>query len=313
MINVNTQQAGEVKPLRLDNLVKNYGSLQAVKGISFELGKGEILGLIGPDGAGKTSILRTVVSLLNPSSGKVFFMGRDVQEDTTYVRAHIGYMPQRFSLYQDLTVAQNLHFFADLFQVPAAEQERQITELYGFSRLGPFKDRLAGQLSGGMKQKLALSCMLVHKPEVIILDEPTFGVDPVSRSEFWDILHNLSSDGVSILVSTAYMDEAVQCDRVGLMFEGRMLSLDKPQVITDRFEGPLYNIAVRHPHIALEKLNAAGFDLNARLFGEGIHFTDRERLGIPSLTEKLREAHVEFEHVIEIAPTLEDVFLNLMK
>ena len=313
MINVNTQQTGEVKPLRLDNLVKNYGSLQAVRGISFELGKGEILGLIGPDGAGKTSILRTIVSLLNPSSGKVFFMGRDVQEDTAYVRAHIGYMPQRFSLYQDLTVAQNLHFFADLFQVPAAEQERQITELYGFSRLGPFKDRLAGQLSGGMKQKLALSCMLVHKPGVIILDEPTFGVDPVSRSEFWDILHNLSTDGVSILVSTAYMDEAVQCDRVGLMFDGRMLSLDKPQVITDRFEGPLYNISVRHPHIALEKLNAVGFDLNARLFGEGIHFTDRERLGIPSLTEKLREAHVEFEHVIEIAPTLEDVFLNLMK
>ncbi len=313
MINVNTQQAGEVKPLRLENLVKNYGSLQAVKDISFELGKQEILGLIGPDGAGKTSILRTVVSLLQPSSGKVFFMGRDVQQDTAYVRAHIGYMPQRFSLYQDLTVAQNLHFFADLFQVPAAEQERQITELYNFSRLGPFKNRLAGQLSGGMKQKLALSCMLVHKPQVIILDEPTFGVDPVSRSEFWDILHTLANEGVSILVSTAYMDEAVQCNRVGLMFEGRLLSLDQPENITAKFTDPLFNIRVAHPHIALGKLTDAGFGNQARLFGEGIHFTDGGGMGKTGLTATLEKNRVEFNSVQPVKPGLEDVFLQLME
>lgn len=306
------QNSSDAPPLRLENLIKNYGSVSAVKGVGFELGNQEILGLIGPDGAGKTSIIRTVVSLLKPTSGRVFFMGRDVQKETAFVRAHIGYMPQRFSLYQDLTVAQNLHFFGDLFKVPVREQEKRITELYDFSRLGPFKGRLAGQLSGGMKQKLALSCMLIHKPEVIVLDEPTFGVDPVSRSEFWAILHNLSADGVSILVSTAYMDEAVQCDRVGLMYEGRLLSLDRPQAITGKFNDPLFNIRVVHPHIALEKLSGAGLGDQARLFGEGLHFTDTSRLGHDGLLASLKSAQVEFESVERIEPSLEDVFLKLM-
>lgn len=300
-------------PIKIVGLVKNYASLPAVKGVDFELGKKEILGLIGPDGAGKTSIIRTVVSLLQPTSGRVYFMGRDVQDDTAFVRAHIGYMPQRFSLYQDLTVAQNLHFFGDLFKVSVEEQEKRIAELYAFSRLGPFKNRLAGQLSGGMKQKLALSCMLIHQPEVIVLDEPTFGVDPVSRAEFWEILHTLSDDGVSILVSTAYMDEAVQCDRVGLMFDGRLLSLDKPQNITAQFTDPLINIRVKHPHVVLGKLERVGLGAQTRLFGEGLHFTDLKKIGRDGLIKILQDTEIEYAAVDEIAPSLEDVFLKLME
>jgi len=220
-----------VNPIEIRGLHKSYRKTEAVRDVTFSVPEATIFGLIGPDGGGKTTIMRTLVSLLSFDSGEVLFQGKPVQENVSFVRSHVGYMPQRFSLYQDLTVAENIHFFAELFDVPREEMNSRIEELYEFSTLGPFKERRAGALSGGMKQKLALSCMLVHQPSVIVLDEPTFGVDPVSRNDFWEILKTLAGRGTTILVSTAYMDEALLCDRVALVYRGRLLATDEPTAL----------------------------------------------------------------------------------
>ena len=219
-------------PLSVHHLHKSFSAAVALQDVSLALNPGELLGLIGPDGAGKTTLIKILVTLLKPDGGKASFFGLDLDSHHTEVRTRIGYMPQRFSLYPDLTVAQNLRFFADLFGVPATVQQERLQRLYAFSHLEPFSDRRAGALSGGMKQKLALSCILIHEPEVLILDEPTTGLDPISRHELWEILHVLIGQGMSILVSTPYMDEAVQCHRVGLMHQGRLLAIDTPTRLT---------------------------------------------------------------------------------
>lgn len=222
-------------PLEVKNLNKFYGGNQSANNLSFHLDKGEILGLIGPDGAGKTIIIRILVTLLNQDSGTVLFQGKSTTENISFVRKNIGYMPERFSLYRDLTVEQNLNFFGDLFGVPKDVQQERIKKLYQFSRLEPFAKRLAGDLSGGMKQKLALCCVLIHEPKVLVLDEPTVGVDPVSRQEFWQILHDLKNNGTSIFVTTSYMDEAEQCERIALIYDGTFLALDKPENIVKKY------------------------------------------------------------------------------
>jgi ABC-2 type transport system ATP-binding protein len=273
---------------------------------------GEIFGLIGPDGAGKTTIIRTIVSLLNIDEGQVFFQGKQVQEDIMYVRANIGYMPQRFSLYQDLTVEENLRFFGDLFQVPAQVQKKLMKRLYEFSKLGPFSKRKAGALSGGMKQKLALSCMLMHEPKVLVLDEPTFGVDPVSRSEFWDILKSLAQGGTSILVSTAYMDEAGLCNRVGLIFEGKILALDEPDKLLKEFSNTLFNIKTEHPHLVFEKFQSSEFSKNCNLFGGGVHLADHKNYGVEKIKRILQSLNIDYKDIEKIEPNLEDLFLKLM-
>ncbi|MEZ4763313.1 MAG: ABC transporter ATP-binding protein [Calditrichia bacterium] len=206
--------------IEITNFSKSFGETRAVKNVSLSVKPGELFGLIGPDGAGKTTLMRAICTLLLPDDGQIQVRGMNTREAIADIRAILGYMPQRFSLYQDLSVEQNLRFFADLFNVPAEERAARMKRLYQFSRLGNFNKRLAGQLSGGMKQKLALSCALIHTPEILVLDEPTFGVDPVSRKEFWEILHEIRKEGTTILVSTAYMDEADQCERVALMFNG---------------------------------------------------------------------------------------------
>lgn len=215
----------------IDGLTKSYGHLKALDGISFEVGKGELFGLIGPDGAGKTTLFRLLVTLLHPDEGHAVIEGLDIVRDYKGIRCISGYMPGKFSLYQDLTVEENLQFFASLFGVTVEENYSLIAPIY--SQIEPFRKRKAGKLSGGMKQKLALSCALVHKPKVLFLDEPTTGVDAVSRSEFWDMLQGLKAHGISILVSTPYMDEAGRCDRVALINEGRILKIDTPDRITD--------------------------------------------------------------------------------
>jgi ABC-2 type transport system ATP-binding protein len=226
-------------------LVKRFGAVTAVDGLDLELGEGRMTGLIGPDGAGKTTTLRLLCGLLRPDAGACRVAGLDVPSHLGRVRGMIGYMPQRFSLYPDLTVEENLRFFADLFQVDKSEREKRLGRLLAFSRLGPFSRRRASDLSGGMKQKLALSCALVHTPRLLFLDEPTTGVDPLSRREFWEILSDLRSQGVTLLVSTPYMDEAARCDRVALMHKGRLLHEAAPSEIPGLFRGALVEVEFR--------------------------------------------------------------------
>ncbi len=299
-------------PIQVQNLKKAFGAVQAVDDVSFNLNDGEILGLIGPDGAGKTTILRSIVTLLEADSGKLHFQGREITSHAAFVRRHIGYMPQRFSLYQDLTVQQNLRFFGDLFNVSRKEQEQRMEELYRFSNLGSFKNRKAGNLSGGMKQKLALSCMLMHEPRVMVLDEPTFGVDPVSRSEFWDILHRLSEGGISLLVTTAYMDEARQCNRVGLMHEGHMLALNTPDRLIESLGIDIYLVRTSEPHKVYKAFQDTSFANDVQLFGNGLHFLDRKQIGLDVLKEKMAQINITYKSVESIKPDLENVFLNFI-
>jgi ABC-2 type transport system ATP-binding protein len=300
-------------PIVVNSLRKSYGPVEAVRGVSFSVGEGSIFGLIGPDGGGKTTIMRSVVSLLSVDSGELRFMGRRVDEEPGYVRSRVGYMPQRFSLYQDLTVEENLRFFGDLFAVPRGELRERIERLYGFSGLAPFKTRRAAALSGGMKQKLALSCMLVHAPEVIVLDEPTFGVDPVSRAEFWAILASLRGEGTTILVSTAYMDEALLCDRVALVYKGGILACDAPAALCASFGGTLYLAETESPHRSYEALVATALCEECNLFGEGIHLTLAPGVGADEVERALRKRGVEPKALRAIEPGLEDLFLKLMK
>jgi ABC-2 type transport system ATP-binding protein len=302
-----------MNPIIIENLRKSYGTTTAVNGVSFEVNPGEIFGLIGPDGAGKTTIIRTVVSLLEPDEGSVMFKGKTVGEYTSFVRSNIGYMPQRFSLYRDLTVDENLRFFGDLFKVPRSEQKSLMDKLYRFSKLEPFKNRRADALSGGMKQKLALSCMLMHQPEVIVLDEPTFGVDPVSRNEFWEILKTLADEGTTILVSTAYMDEAGKCDRVALMFKGDILALDEPGKLRQSYTDPLYLIETDDAHSVYKKIEQSADCDHCTLFGNGIHITDTAAIGEDKIRENLEKLQIEYKSFRKIEPELEDLFLKLIQ
>ena len=314
----------------VEKVGKRYGDVEAVRGVSLNVGPGELFGLIGPDGAGKTTLMRAMCTLLEPDEGRILMNGIDVARNIRDIRARIGYMPQRFSLYQDLSVEQNLHFFADLFGVPRAERDRHMEELYRFSRMEPFKKRRASALSGGMKQKLALSCALIHRPEILILDEPTFGVDPVSRSEFWDLLRSIRADGTTIVVSTAYMDEADMCDRVALLFGGRIIAAGTPRELKARYPYPLYRITGRDVH-ALKDFFAGGAAGNARadaagdapagsagvrgiqLFGDCLHvgFSVDPDAGLrEGWRRESGDALLSWERQ---EPGIEDVFLELIR
>lgn len=297
----------------VENFKKYYGTTPAVEGLSFEVASGALFGLIGPDGAGKTTTMRTLCTLLPLEHGEMYVDGRDVRTEIPYIRSIVGYMPQRFSLYPDLTVQQNLNFFADLFGVPAEKKEQRIRELYQFSRLGPFKDRLASALSGGMKQKLALSCILVHTPRILILDEPTTGVDPVSRREFWNILGTLQEEGVTILVSTPYMDEASRCHRVAFMHKGRLLAVDRPEALVGRFPHALYEIKGPELHPLRDYLERSSKALSVQTFGDALHVSFGRPLN-PEQIQRLRAAApVPVPDFRPIRPTIEDTFLYLMK
>ena len=219
----------------LQGLTRRFGDLTAVDGLTFEVRPGELFGIVGPDGAGKTTTLRMLAGILRPSAGTVVVHGVDVGADPEAAKPHFAYMAQRFGLYEDLTVQENLDFYADLYRVPRSDRPKRLQRLYRFSRLGEFSDRLAGKLSGGMKQKLSLSCCLIHHPRVLLLDEPTFGVDPISRRELWLILHEMVAEGITVLVSTSYLDEAERCDRVGLMYEGKLIRCAPPAVLKQEF------------------------------------------------------------------------------
>lgn len=296
--------------IEVEEFHKAYGSVEAVKGVSLSVRAGELFGLIGPDGAGKTTLMRTVCTLLAPDSGTVRVLGLDAVRDQTEIRARVGYMPQRFSLYQDLSVAQNLRFFADLFGVPRSERETRSERLYTFSRLGPFKSRKAGALSGGMKQKLALSCALIHTPEVLVLDEPTFGVDPVSRQEFWEILGNLREEGTTILVSTAYMDEADGCDRVGLMHRGRVRALDTPAALRAAYPYPLYRVVGDEVHALRDFFAGLAGVHTTQLFGDAVHVSFDRPPEASSWAEWRDRAPGGLRRWGEVTPSIEDVFME---
>lgn len=282
----------------------------ALKDIDLRVSEGELFGLIGPDGAGKTSLFRILATLLLPSSGTARVMGLDVEKDLYAIRRHLGYMPGRFSLYQDLSVEENLQFFATLFETTVEANYELIKDIY--IQLEPFKKRKAGQLSGGMKQKLALCCALIHKPTLLLLDEPTTGVDTVSRKEFWHMLGNLKKGGLTILVSTPYMDEASLCDRVALIQNGKMLSVNTPKGIVEQFPHHLYQIQAQEMGRLHQDMLASGFLYSCHIFGEWNHVVCKQGHTIEALVQYLAEKGHEELVYAAIEPTIEDCFMEYL-
>jgi len=294
-------------------VTRKFGTLTAVDALTFDVEAGELFGIVGPDGAGKTTTLRMLAGVLRPTSGDVRVAGVDVGTEPEAVKHHIAYMAQRFGLYEDLTVAENLDFYADLYRVPRRERPARLERLYAFSRLGEFKDRLAGKLSGGMKQKLSLSCCLVHHPQVLLLDEPTFGVDPISRRELWLILHEMVAEGTTVIVSTAYLDEAERCDRVVMMHEGRTLALDRPETLQASLEGAMLSLRTDHPRRARDLLRDAPQVQSATLFGDVVHALVPRGAGDASARRALADGGIDLLEVEEVEPSLEDVFIHLVR
>lgn len=300
--------------ITVSKLRKSYrkGQVQALRGLNFTVDEGEIYGLIGPDGAGKTTLFRIMATLLLPDEGTVSVDGLDVVRDYKAIRRRIGYMPGRFSLYQDLSVEENLSFFASIFHTSIEENYDLVKDIYG--QIEPFKTRKAGKLSGGMKQKLALSCALIHAPRVLILDEPTTGVDPVSRKEFWEMLKRLRlQHGITIIVSTPYMDEAGQCDRIALMQDGEFLRLDTPSGIVGAYTDTLWAVQADDMHRLLDDLRACPEVLTTFSFGEAFHVTVREDARMQELAAYLAGLGHRRVEVTPIQATVEDCFMSLMK
>jgi ABC-2 type transport system ATP-binding protein len=295
--------------ITVKSLQKKFKDITAVDSLSFSVNKGEIFGLIGPDGAGKTTTLRILAGIMKPGSGDVMVLGRHMPKEAEGVKEHAGYMCQKFSLYTDLTVNENIKFFADIFGIDSKTLEERLTPLLAMTRLAPFKDRQAGKLSGGMKQKLALICTLIHRPEVLFLDEPTTGVDPVSRREFWEILQQIHAGGVTIVVTTPYMDEAEQCSRIGLMFKGKIISMDTPRNMKKMFK----NIVLEaHP------ADSGGFvELikNTKVISDWQQFGDRFHLIMTDETaaEDFMRKAGSSAGVRRVAASVEDVFVEKIK
>ncbi|WP_369049041.1 ABC transporter ATP-binding protein [Tenacibaculum sp. UWU-22] len=298
--------------ITITNISKSYGKVNALSNISFTVRPGEIFGLIGPDGAGKTTLFRILTTLLIADKGKATVANFDVINDYKKIRNNVGYMPGRFSLYQDLTVEENLHFFATIFGTTIQENYDLIKDIY--VQIEPFKKRRAGKLSGGMKQKLALCCALIHKPKVLFLDEPTTGVDPVSRKEFWDMLKRLQQKNITILVSTPYMDEAALCDRIALIENGKILEIDEPKAIVSHFPKPLYNINADNMYRLIQSLQAYKHMYSVFPFGEFVHYTDnRNEFDIADLKNYLQQQGLNNIYIKRTAPTIEDTFMELAK
>ena len=299
--------------VKADHLNMSYGSVQALHDLSFEVNKGEIYCIIGPDGAGKTSLFRILTTLLLADSGTASVEGLDVVNDYKHIRNIIGYMPGRFSLYQDLSVEENLEFFATIFNTTIKENSYLVEDIY--KQIEPFKTRRAGNLSGGMKQKLALCCALIHKPCVLFLDEPTTGVDPVSRKEFWDMLKKLKAEGITIIVSTPYMDEATLCDRIALMLNGHFMMVDTPSGIIASYPNKLWSVASDNLHRLLHTLRSNEHIKSSFSFGESFHvtFKNDSEYGEVELKAFLEsEGHTDIS-ISAIQPKVEDCFMLLSK
>jgi ABC-2 type transport system ATP-binding protein len=297
--------------VRVNKLTRSFGSLTAVDALSFNVQRGELFGLVGPDGAGKTTTLRMLAGVLRPTSGDALMAGISVARQPESVKPHLAYMSQRFGLYTDLTVRENLDFYADLFGVPRAARAPRLERLYAFSNLGEFEDRLAGDLSGGMKQKLGLSCALIHQPTILLLDEPTFGVDPISRRDLWVIVHEMVAEGVTVIVSTAYMDEAERFDRLALLHAGRALVVDSPRSLQQHTEGDLLAVDVAHVRAAERVLAGHPLVQRVTVFGDALHVRVRSAAeALAVLPGVLESAGHDVEQIVRIEPSLEDVFID---
>ncbi len=299
-----------METVRTQALTRRFGELVALDQLTLAVAEGEIFGLVGPDGAGKTTTMRLLTGILEPSSGEAWVDGLHAVREAEAIKDRIGYMAQRFGLYPDLTVLENIDFYADLYEVPRSGRNERVERLLAFSNLTPFKRRLAGNLSGGMKQKLGLACALIHTPRVLFLDEPTNGVDPVSRRDFWRILYQLQQERVTIFVSTAYLDEAERCNRIGLLHQGKLLACDSVDGVKGLLKGALLEVRCDTPRQASALLRAAGMG-NVALFGDRIHVLvgdgDQGRVAVEAA---LQTAGIPCQNIQVIEPTLEDVFTS---
>lgn len=300
--------------IQIFSLTKKFGNITAVDNLEIKVKKGTIFGLIGPDGAGKTTTMRMLCSLLTPDSGTAKIGGNDIISDSEKIKLDIGYMPQKFSLYEDLTIMENLIFYADIYQVPKSIRDNKIEQLLQFSNLKDHTYKLAGQLSGGMKQKLALSCNLIHTPNYLFLDEPTIGVDPVARRELWKILFELRDEGVTIFVSTPYMDEAERCDEIGLMNKGRIVKKDTPEKIVDSFEKHIIQIYSKENYKAKEFCSSLDYIDDVYLLGEEVHVVvDDYEKSKEKIIKDFKENEIDLTTIEKIEPSFEDVFVYIVK
>lgn len=299
--------------IRTENLTRSFGDVLAVDRLTLSVKEGELFGLVGPDGAGKTTTMRLLTAILDPTSGDAWVAGHHSVREADAIKDSIGYMSQRFGLYPDLSVMQNVNFYADIYGVSRADRIEKIERLLAFSDLTPFKHRLAGNLSGGMKQKLGLACALIHTPKVLFLDEPTNGVDPVSRRDFWRILYQLVRDGVTVFVSTAYLDEAERCARLALIHQGHLLALGTPAEVKRLMRDTILELRTADPRRAAALLRSELPECSVGLFGDRVHIATRELEATRTKTEAmLRGADIEIDTARTVSPTLEDVFVSVL-
>jgi ABC-2 type transport system ATP-binding protein len=298
--------------IRTRDLTKAFGATVAVDSLNLEVERGELFGLVGPDGAGKTTTMRLLAAIMRPDSGEAWVAGHSVLTDEEGIKETIGYMSQRFGLYEDLSVIENIIFYADLYGVAEGERSGRIARLLDFSNLAPFKDRLAGNLSGGMKQKLGLSCALVHTPEILFLDEPTGGVDPVSRRDLWRILYGLLKEGVTIFVSTAYLDEAERCSRIGLMHAGRLIAIDEPRRIREGLGVPMMEILTPDVQRLQEAAGEIAAIRSIGVYGDRVHVGLRGADAAASVVEEIAAKGIRVTGSRPILPSLEDAFIALV-
>jgi len=299
--------------IQTESLTKSFNGAIAVDGLTLSIAEGELFGLVGPDGAGKTTTMRLLTAILEPTSGDAWVAGRHIVKEAEAIKEEIGYMSQRFGLYPDLTVIENIDFYADIYGVPRKGRGEKIDRLLAFSNLTPFKRRLAGNLSGGMKQKLGLACALIHTPKVLFLDEPTNGVDPVSRRDFWRILYQLIREKVTIFVSTAYLDEAERCNRVGLIHKGKILALETPDEVKKLMRGTIVEIRSSEPRKATNMLREQLKAESVSLFGDRVHVVTSEPEKIAQSVEAIfAKSDIELLGIRPIAPALEDVFVSVL-
>jgi ABC-2 type transport system ATP-binding protein len=299
--------------IRASNLTRRFGDLTAVDHLNIEVARGEIFGLVGPDGAGKTTTLRLLCGLMDPTEGEAWVAGHNVAHEVEAVKDQIGYMAQRFGLYGDLTVDENMDFYADLFGISKAERMRLLPELLRMTRMQPFRSRAAMNLSGGMKQKLALMCTLLHHPQILFLDEPTNGVDPVSRRDFWAILYQLVRDGLTVFVTTAYLDEAERCNRVGLMNQGRLIRCESPQALKHALEEICYEVQTSDQRAAREFLQSQAGVLTVEPAGANLHLFVAPGVPAEDLKRALEARGIPVSDFRAIVPSLEDVFIGLVR
>jgi ABC-2 type transport system ATP-binding protein len=296
----------------IKKLTKSFKDLFAVSDLNLEIKSGESFALLGPDGAGKTTTMRLLCGSLTPTSGSIEIKGFDLVKQTDQAREHIGYMPQRFSLYENLSVMQNIVFFSELYGIDKVTRKERMGELLEFSRLTPFVNRLAGQLSGGMKQKLALICTVIHRPPILLLDEPTTGVDPVSRRDFWKILHRLLTEGTTLLISTPYMDEAERCNRIGLIYESKLMQVNTPNELKKQMKEDVIEINCEQTHIATQFLKVRDDVQSVKIFSDKLHVLMKGFGDVQEIESFLKERNINISGIRKVTPSMEDIFVSLI-